>query len=121
MSKTLSRSSIAFLLFGPGMAVRIVGPNGSLGKNGWSVPICSTTCAVAALAEGLVVVVMGRIVEKCVRGRRRDDARRMEAMMKFVQFVRKVQLTTKVGMALGGKPQFCVAQMRGQRRCAQAV
>jgi hypothetical protein len=64
------------------MAVRTVGPNGSLGKSGCSEPVWSTTWAVAALAEGLVVVVIGRIVGKRVRGRRRDDARRKEDMPK---------------------------------------
>ncbi len=87
VSKTLSSSSIAFLLCGPGIAVRIVGLEGSLGKNGCSLPFCSTTLAVAALAAGLVVVVIGRMVEmgRRVRGCRRDEARRKADIMETLK------------------------------------
>lgn len=80
VSKTLSKSSMACLLSGPGNVVRMCGLVGSSGKNGRSETMCSATCAVAILAAGLVVVVMGLVVERRVRGRRRDGARRIEGM-----------------------------------------
>ena len=88
VSNTLSRSSIAFLLSGPGIAVRTVGLSGSFGKNSCSESFCSGACAAATLAAGLVVVVMGRIAGRRVRGRRRDDARRKVAIMAFVSIGR---------------------------------
>ena len=86
VSKTLSRSSIAFLLCGPGIVVRTVGLSGSFGKYNSSETICSGTFAAATLAAGLVVAVMGRMAGRRVRGRRRDDARRKVAIMASVQF-----------------------------------
>ena len=60
MSKVLFRRSIAFLLSGPGIAVLIRGPEGSLGKSGASaLDPCGFTAA-ATLAPGLAVVVTGR-------------------------------------------------------------
>ena len=85
MSKTRSRSSIAFLLCGPGIAVRIVGACGSFGKKGCSASVCPIACAVATLAAGFVVVVIGRAEAKRERGRRRHEVRMNEAMVEDVQ------------------------------------
>ena len=43
------------------------------------------TCAVATLAEDFVVVVIGRIVEMRVKGRRWDDVRSKEAMLAILR------------------------------------
>ena len=74
VSKTLSKSRMALRLSGPGIAVRMCGLKGSSGKKGCSGPVCSATCAVAMLAADLVVVEIGRVVERRVRGRRREEA-----------------------------------------------
>jgi len=50
VSNTLSSSVIAALLFGPGMAVLTVGPEGSFGKKGCS-PEGSELVLTAAAAE----------------------------------------------------------------------
>ena len=57
------------------MDVLIVGAYGSSGKNGISLVGASCITAVAALAAGLEVVVMGRFIAKRVRGRRREALR----------------------------------------------
>ena len=89
VSKTLSKSSMAFLLSGPGNAVRMCGLEGSSGKKGCSETVCSAICAVAILAAGLVVVVMDLVVGRRVTGRRRDEARRIEVMSEVVLMSRK--------------------------------
>ncbi len=62
------------------MAVLITGLVGSSGKKA-SEAACSATWAVAILAAGFVVVVMGRAMKRRIRGRRRDGVRRMEAIV----------------------------------------
>lgn len=84
VSKTLSKSSIAFLLFGPGIVVRMCGLKGSSGKKGCSEGACSASCAVAILAAVLVVVVIGLKVERRTSGVKRADARTTEAMAEVV-------------------------------------
>ena len=76
---------MAFLLCGPGIAVRTIGPDGSCGKKGCSEPVCSRIRAVAALAAGFVVALIGRMAGTRVRGRRRDDARVKKAMTASVK------------------------------------
>ena len=61
MSKVRSKCSIAFLLSGPGIAVRIVGPCGSEGKKGWPIVDASGITAAATLAAGLAEVVTARV------------------------------------------------------------
>ena len=48
---------MAFLLSGPGMAVRTVGPCGSEGKKGWSTEDASEMTAAATLEAGLAEVM----------------------------------------------------------------
>lgn len=58
------------------MAVLTRGAFGSSGKKGVSPLGVSCITAVATLAAGLAVVVMGRVEAKRVRGRRREAVRR---------------------------------------------
>ncbi len=77
VSNTLSNSSIAFLLSGPGIAVLTCGAVGSSGKKGCSaVAVVSCIIAVAALASGREDVVSVRWVARRVRGARRVVVRR---------------------------------------------
>ena len=48
VSNTLFKSSIAFLLCGPGMAVLTIGPAGSSGKKGASLDVAEDLTAAAA-------------------------------------------------------------------------
>lgn len=60
------------------------GLKGSSGKKGCSESVCSATCAVAILAADLVVVVIGLVAERRVRGRRREETLSIEAMSEAV-------------------------------------
>ena len=87
VSKTLSKLSMAFLLSGPGIVVRICGLKGSSGKKGCSVGACSASCAVAIRAAVLVVVVIGRTVERRRKGREREEVRSIEVMIEVISGV----------------------------------
>lgn len=83
-SNTLSNSSIAFLLFGPGISVLTMGPEGSLGKNGCSPP-GSETLAAAALANARELTQAGVLVAmRDATGPRRAAARRDAISFVFV-------------------------------------
>ena len=90
VSKTLSKFSIAFLLSGPGIVVRMCGLKGSSGKKGCSEGACSASCAVAIRAAVLVVVVIGLTVERRRKGRERDEVRRIEVMIEVMLRVEEV-------------------------------
>ena len=71
---------MARTLSGPGNGVCTTGLEGSSGKKDcWELG-GPGVCAVATFAADLLVVVTGRMMERQVRGRRREQHRRITAM-----------------------------------------
>lgn len=82
MSKISINSSIDSWVFGPGIEVVTRGALGSLGKKGVSSAEDSCIVAVATLAAGRAVLVMGRESGIRVRGRRREVVLKKDAMVR---------------------------------------
>ena len=91
---------MAFLLSGPGIAVRTCGLNGSSGKKGCSECVRSASCAVAMLAAGLVVVLMGLTLERRVSEQKRNEGGRKVIMAEVILVLKKsisLELKKQIG------------------------
>lgn len=95
ISKTRSRSAMAFLLSGPGIAVRTRGPVGSLEMKAWSKWGVSCSVVAATVAAALLVEDMDRVVGRRPRVQKPDLAHEREVIVTCDSLLRLSEINAR--------------------------